>query len=126
MPSNEVAALVDAQRQLRESFMTAPDPDASRVVSREHFVAQSAGPADDVEIEPAPVGVPAEWVRPPVADRTVLYLHGGGYVSGDMVERRETIARVARPGRGQALSVNYRLAPAHPYPAALDDALTAD
>jgi monoterpene epsilon-lactone hydrolase len=125
MPSKEVVALIETQRALRHSFTTASSRDESRAISRAHFVAQSAGVPNDVDVEPALIGLPAEWVRPPEADRTVLYLHGGGYISGDMFERRETVARIARSGRAVALSVNYRLAPEHPYPAALDDAFDA-
>lgn len=56
-------------------------------------------------------------------DRGVLYLHGGGYVLGSLDTHAELMARVAAACRAPVLGVDYRLAPEHPYPAAVDDAL---
>jgi acetyl esterase/lipase len=55
----------------------------------------------------------------------VLYFHGGVYVLGDAFQAAGLAAQVARRTRAKAISVDYRLAPEHPYPAAVDDALTA-
>jgi acetyl esterase/lipase len=55
----------------------------------------------------------------------VLYFHGGVYVMGDAALAAELASQVARRARAKAISVDYRLAPEHPYPAAVDDALTA-
>ncbi len=71
-------------------------------------------------------GVPAEWIEAPGADLgLLLYLHGGAYTLGSTDTHREWIARLARACKLRALSINYRLAPEHPYPAALEDATTA-
>src|SRR5579863_7959847 len=72
-------------------------------------------------------GVPAEWIVPPnaAADRVVLYLHGGGYVMGSINTHRAMIARIARAAQARALALDYRLAPEHPFPAAIDDATAA-
>jgi acetyl esterase/lipase len=72
-------------------------------------------------------GVPAEWVTPPgVGDgRVLLYLHGGGYQIGSPATLRHMIALLAGATQGRALSVGYRLAPEHPFPAAVDDVLAA-
>lgn len=69
--------------------------------------------------------VPCEWASPPGArdDRVVLYLHGGGYVVGSIESHRHLAAEVARAAGARALVVDYRLAPEHPFPAAVDDAL---
>ncbi len=78
--------------------------------------------------EPVDVnGVPGEWVTPPRVEggRTVLYLHGGYYVLGSIRSYRNMAGNVAAAARARALIVDYRLAPEHPFPAALDDALTA-
>jgi len=82
---------------------------------------------DGVRCEPVDAGgVPAEWITPPVADdRTILYLHGGGYVIGSIGSHRAMIARIAIAARARALAIDYRLAPEHPYPAAVDDATAA-
>jgi len=71
--------------------------------------------------------VPAEWLRPPgaVAGRVVLYLHGGGYVIGSPRSHRHLAAAIATAGQASALLLDYRLAPEHPYPAAVDDATAA-
>jgi len=68
---------------------------------------------------------PAEWLRPPGArtDAAVLYLHGGGYVIGSPRSHRHLAAAIARAAGTAALLVDYRLAPEHPFPAALDDAV---
>jgi epsilon-lactone hydrolase len=56
---------------------------------------------------------------------TVLYFHGGVYVFGDAFLAAELASQVGRRTRARAISVDYRLAPEHPYPAAVDDALAA-
>ena len=70
---------------------------------------------------------PAEWLRPPGAraDAAVLYLHGGGYVIGSLRSHRHLAAAIARAAGTVALLADYRLAPEHPFPAALDDAVAA-
>jgi epsilon-lactone hydrolase len=70
---------------------------------------------------------PAEWLTPPGAraDAVVLYLHGGGYVIGSPRSHRHLAAAIARASGTRALLLDYRLAPEHPFPAALDDALAA-
>jgi epsilon-lactone hydrolase len=72
-------------------------------------------------------GVKAEWVSVPAsrADRGVLYLHGGGYRVGSPATYRHFTWRVAAAARARLLVVDYRLAPEHPFPAALNDALCA-
>jgi len=83
-------------------------------------------PEVKVERVSAPVA-PAEWLRPPgaAAGRVVLYLHGGGYVIGSPRSHRHLAAAVAAAGQASALLLDYRLAPEHPYPAAVDDATAA-
>jgi len=84
-------------------------------------------PADvAVEVVSAPER-PAEWLRPPGAraDAAVLYLHGGGYVIGSPRSHRHLAAAIARAAGTAALLVDYRLAPEHAFPAALEDAVAA-
>lgn len=83
-------------------------------------------PEVKVERVSAPVA-PAEWLRPPgaLAGRVVLYLHGGGYVIGSPRSHRHLAAAIAAAGQASALLLDYRLAPEHPYPAAVDDATAA-
>ncbi len=55
----------------------------------------------------------------------LLYLHGGGYVCGSIASHRPLTVEIARTFPGTVWSLDYRLAPEHPFPAALDDALAA-
>ncbi|MDW8361600.1 MAG: alpha/beta hydrolase [Myxococcales bacterium] len=70
---------------------------------------------------------PAEWLVHEDSDPDVrlLYLHGGGFVAGSLHTHRALAGRIARAGRAAVLLVDYRLAPEHRYPAALEDALAA-
>lgn len=72
-------------------------------------------------------GRPAEWIRPVGAreDAALLYLHGGGYVIGSPRSHRHLAEAVARSAGISCLLPDYRLAPEHPFPAAVDDALAA-
>ena len=84
-------------------------------------------PADvKVERVSAPAA-PAEWLRPPAATpgRVVLYLHGGGYVIGSPRSHRHLAAAIAGAAAANALLLDDRLAPEHPYPAAVEDATAA-
>jgi acetyl esterase/lipase len=73
-------------------------------------------------------GVRAEWVDPPsvAAPAPVwLYFHGGGYGMGSINTIRPLVSQLAVATSARVLSVDYRLAPEHPCPAAVDDAVTA-
>jgi acetyl esterase/lipase len=72
-------------------------------------------------------GVAAEWLEGPGAraDRAILYLHGGGYVLGGVNSHRDLIARLSAAAGARALGIDYRLAPEHPFPAAVEDAVGA-
>ena len=68
-----------------------------------------------------------EWVRPHAAharheDPTLLYLHGGGYVSGTVATHRPLVIAIALAADMRAFSLEYRRAPEHPFPAAVNDA----
>ncbi len=72
-------------------------------------------------------GFRGEWVSRPSsrADRIVLYLHGGAFCLGSPASHRNLIAHVCARAGARALSLDYRLAPEHPFPAALEDTLEA-
>lgn len=71
-------------------------------------------------------GVPADWltVDGGEAGRVVLYLHGGAYVMGSRNTHRGLAGRIARASGARVLLPDYRLAPEHPFPAAVEDATT--
>ncbi|NVM28927.1 MAG: alpha/beta hydrolase [Candidatus Helarchaeota archaeon] len=72
-------------------------------------------------------GMKALWLTlPDIAKKNaILYLHGGGYVAGGIGTHRELVGRIALASKAHALLIDYRLAPEHPFPAALEDAMTA-
>lgn len=72
-------------------------------------------------------GLPAEWIIPSggTKDKVILYTIGGGYVSGSCNDHRSIVAKIAKGSGVSILLFEHRLAPEHPYPAALDDSVTA-
>jgi monoterpene epsilon-lactone hydrolase len=68
-------------------------------------------------------GVPSEWIFPDNCDKTkvLLYFHGGGYFVGSYNTHRGLVSKLAQLAGISALSINYRLAPEHAYPAAIED-----
>lgn len=72
-------------------------------------------------------GVPAEWIVSPDIknDKLLIHLFGGGYVMGTIETRRWIPFLMARASNIRALLIEYRLAPEHPFPAALEDSITA-
>jgi len=79
---------------------------------------------DGAEVEPAMLGgVKGEWVRVKHArdDAVLLYLHGGGYVLGSSKSHRHLVAAIGAASGVSVFSADYRLAPEHPFPAAVDD-----
>ena len=67
----------------------------------------------------------AEWLRPKHAasGKVLLYLHGGAYLVGSCRTHRQLVSHIARAAGVNALVPEYRLAPEHPFPAAIDDAV---
>jgi len=81
-----------------------------------------------IKSEPVMVGeLKAEWLTAPGADpaRAILYLHGGGYVIGSIETHRALAARLSQASGSRVLLLDYRLAPEHPHPAAVEDAVAA-
>lgn len=72
-------------------------------------------------------GVPAEWIScgSTTTDKVFLFIHGGGYYRGSAEATRSTAARISDVSGMRCLSIDYRLAPEHAFPAAVDDTYTA-
>jgi acetyl esterase/lipase len=72
-------------------------------------------------------GVPAEWIYAPETadDQVLMYLHGGGYIIGSMRTHRVPLSRLSRASGSRVLGLEYRLAPENPFPAAVDDSVSA-
>ncbi|MDO0932322.1 alpha/beta hydrolase [Streptomyces sp. DG2A-72] len=100
------------------------------VIERKSFAElATAVPAPDttgMEVEdrtvPADPEVPVRIYRPHQAQGALVWLHGGGFVMGDLDTEHPWAARLADACGAVVMSVGYRLAPEHPFPAALDDA----
>jgi phosphinothricin tripeptide acetyl hydrolase len=91
-------------------------------------IAENYLPPEGIRNEPLLAGgVSAEWIIPPNAEdgRAIIYLHGGCYVMGSVETHRELISRIAAASSIRILGLNYRLAPASPFPAAVEDATAA-
>ena len=112
---------------LRQSaFPVGSDVNEQRRLLRELLSAQPL-PADVTVTAAALGGVPtAEITVDGIEPRhVVLYFHGGVYVMGDAFLAADLASQVGRRTQAKVISVDYRLAPEHPYPAAVDDALAA-
>lgn len=72
-------------------------------------------------------GIAAEWIIPrnPMKDKVLLYIHGGGFISGSCLTHRMHVAKFAIGCELKALVFDYRLAPEHPFPAAVHDCVEA-
>jgi epsilon-lactone hydrolase len=84
--------------------------------------------ADDVRLTSIDIdGIPGEWsiVSGSDSQRVLMFFHGGGYCSGSIVSHRRMVTEAGRAAGVRTLALGYRLAPEHPFPGALDDALAA-
>jgi epsilon-lactone hydrolase len=89
---------------------------------------RSLDPHPNVRLKLVRLGsVRAEWLLPPKApgDRALLYIHGGGWFMGSARSYRSLVSHLAYTSGIRALSINYRLAPEHPFPAGLEDCISA-
>jgi epsilon-lactone hydrolase len=103
------ADVYEQRRQLRELLSAQPLPAEITVTA----AALGGVPTAEITVD----GVEPRHV--------VLYFHGGVYVMGDAALAAGLASQIGRRTRAKVISVDYRLAPEHPYPAALDDALAA-
>lgn len=127
MPSGASAALA----QLYKSMAATIPPDnvfVSRCIyDQVHQAAAECPSVSFTDTVLAGTSIPCKWARPPnaPADRVLLFFHGGAYGLGSPNAHRKLAAHLARACNAAALIVDYRLAPEHPYPAALDDCVAA-
>jgi acetyl esterase/lipase len=122
--STEQRETIDAI--LRQSaFPAGSDVNEQRRLLRE--LTSAPPPADVTATAAALGGVPAAEITVDGVEprHVILYFHGGVYVMGDAFASADLASQLGRRTRAKAISVDYRLAPEHPYPAAVDDALTA-
>jgi acetyl esterase/lipase len=126
MNSPEMQAFFTAREEQMAAAAGQPPPDTATM--RAGADAQARPAPEDVAVTHIDAGgVPADWVVAPGADagRRLLYLHGGGYVLLSALTHRRLAADISRASGCAVLVLDYRLAPEHPFPAAVDDALAA-
>jgi monoterpene epsilon-lactone hydrolase len=127
MPSWQSKLVMTTMRQLKKRVTHIVDDIPRLRTEKEFFMSKLWAPAgmhyDALRIE----HLEAEWIMPkkPRHDKVMLYLHGGGYALGSINTHRSLIARISKEAGIRILAINYRLAPEHPFPAALDDAVLA-
>lgn len=120
-----ILAALHAAHKIASPTSTAPE-DLKRQRLGQEALGRLLTPPIGFTWEPFEVeGIPAAWVRPEGAhDRSkmILYCHGGGYTSGTLGYARMLAVRMAKATGYEVLAFQYRLAPEHPYPEALEDA----
>ncbi len=97
-----------------------------RYLSETSGIKKSQSIPENVIIESLTIDdIPAEWISVPGAneDKVYLNLFGGGYVLGNLKSRRWTSYLMSRATKFRSLNIEYRLAPEHPFPAALEDSV---
>jgi len=128
MPSQAMQDLIDAFRDgQKASASQAPPSLAERRAAFAPAGRLHPVPDDVLVREVTAGGVPSHWLAAPGADsgRVLLFLHGGGYELGSLRSDGELAARLGRASGMRVLFPEYRLAPEHPFPAAVDDVLAA-
>ena len=118
---------LDSLVELLTSRPKPPDPTPEMLRERFDNLADFLPGPDDLISEPVDAGgVPGEFISAPGADasRCIYYLHGGGYVIGNVNTHRVLGYDLSKASGARVLSMDYRLAPEHPFPAGLEDAVT--
>lgn len=122
MASPELATVIEVLEKMWDSDAT----DVATSRARLELAASLFERPADVRYEPVDAGgVAAEWTLAPNADpeHTLAYFHGGAYTAGSVGSHRALATELSRVAGVRVLNVDYRLAPEHPHPAAVDDAV---
>ena len=118
---------IDAIRSLLADFGLEAGTIEEQRASMAGLASEAAAP-DGIRVRSGTLGgVRAEWLTPAgvETDATVLYLHGGGYCIGSLDTHRPLASRIAAATGCTVITLDYRLAPEDPFPAAVDDAVRA-
>src|SRR5580693_5959131 len=128
MPSHAMQQVIDGLRQQRTAGAGRAQP---TLADRRATFAPGGQPhpvPDDVLVtDVTAAGVPAHWLEAPgtQTDRVLIFLHGGGFEFGSVRSDGELASRLGRAGGMRVLFPEYRLAPEHHFPAAIDDVIAA-
>lgn len=122
MASEQLQQAIDMFKEMGAKMVEAKNTDDMRAI-----MIETQAP-EGVTCTPVDAGgVSAEWSVAAGVDeaKVVLYVHGGGYVMGSAGSHRDVTGRLSKAAGARVLSLNYRLAPEHPFPAPVDDAVAA-
>jgi epsilon-lactone hydrolase len=114
--------------QLLAQYSADPDDTIEEGRAKMEALAAHAPLALDIDCRRIDIaGIPAEWVQVTGTWRegAILYLHGGSYIFGSISTHRELASRLSRAAAAPVLVLGYRLAPEHPFPAAVKDTVAA-
>ena len=128
MPSPAMAELLEELRTRQRHAAKQPTPSLAELRAGFLPIGRPYAIPDDVTVtEVMAGGVPAHWLDAPGVDpaRVLVFLHGGGFQFGSLASDGELAARLGRAAGMRVLFAEYRLAPEHPFPAALDDVRAA-
>jgi epsilon-lactone hydrolase len=128
MPSQAMQDLIDTLRERQKASAGQAPPTLEELRAGFAPAGRLYPVRDDVRVTEVDAGgVPAHWLTAPGADtgRVLLFLHGGGFELGSLRSDGELAARLGRASGMRVLFPEYRLAPEHPFPAAIDDVLAA-
>ena len=122
MASEQLQQALGMFKEMGAKMAEAEDINAMRAIMIE---AQAPAGVTCTPVEAG--GVSAEWSVADGADqdKVILYVHGGGYVMGSAGSHRDMTGRLSQASGARVLSLNYRLAPEHPFPAPVDDSVAA-
>lgn len=122
MASPQLQQTLDMFKEMGAKMAEAKDINAMRAI-----MIEAPAPAGVTCTPVEAGGVSAEWSVADGADqdKVILYVHGGGYVMGSAGSHRDMTGRLSQASGARVLSLNYRLAPEHPFPAPVDDAVAA-
>ena len=124
MPSEDL-------KKVREVISAMPDDSESSIDelrARLDRLAELFPLSENFSVEKIQVNtIPGEWVKAPIVRDgvVILYLHGGGYVRGSTASHRHLVGAISEAAKSSVLSIDYRLAPEFPFPAAVEDCLEA-
>lgn len=128
MPSQSMQeAIEDLWEQRKAAAGQAPPTLAARRATFAPAGRPHPVPDDVLVTDVTAGGVPAHWLAAPgtASDRVLIFLHGGGFEFGSVRSDGELAARLGRAGGMRVLFPEYRLAPEHHFPAAIDDVIAA-